>query len=245
MCPSNGWVAQTPVLSVGNVSKARSVAGRRALTDSPRLALAGDAMMTTTTTTCLFPVEAAEGPPIRLPGLAQVLGQPSLRGTSKISAPPTSIPRISPVSTWTHPDLILISLCIWIMIYHLHLYDAWMFCALSSLKRLHVFTCIICMNHNCIRIVCHYHSQSWSKYRVNPWSEVGLRLPIRATLIATTTQGTTPSPFTSNYGRTTIYHRFRSPLPCRKNPSPDRRLARQREDSHLSGSGALPPMDWC
>jgi len=52
-------------------------------------------MMTTmtTTTTCSFPVVAVEvegeGPTVRLLELAQVLGHPSPRGTSKLPGPPT------------------------------------------------------------------------------------------------------------------------------------------------------------
>ena len=132
-------MARIPVLSVGNASKARRAARRRTPTDSLRLALAGGATMTTmTTTTYLFLVVAAEGPTICLLELAQV-GQASPRGTFKIPSPPASIPRINPMPTWDlSGHCFRLPMYIWVTIYHLHLYDAWMFYALTSWKRLHV-----------------------------------------------------------------------------------------------------------
>ena len=68
---------------------------------------------------------------------------------------------------------------------------------------------------------------------------------IPVTLIATTTSDALPSPFTLNHGRTAVYHGFRPPIPRRTDSSPDRRLTRPREDTHLAGSGAVSPMDGC
>lgn len=112
---SNGWVVRILVPSVGNVSKARSVASRRPLTGSLRPVLAGGATMTMTTmTTFLFLVVVVEGegPTIRLLELARVLGQPSPHGISEV------LVSQKPITCVT--------------IYRSHMYDAWIFYAFPS-----------------------------------------------------------------------------------------------------------------
>ena len=70
-------------------------------------------------------------------------------------------------------------------------------------------------------------------------------MTIRVTLIATTTPAPCHCRFALSHGCTAVYHRIRPPLPCRKDSSPNRRPARPREDSHLTGSGTVSPMDGC
>jgi hypothetical protein len=136
------------VLSVGNVSKARSAASRQLPMGNPRLALAGVATMMMTMMTCLFPAEG-EVPTIHLPEQAQVPGQPSPLGTSTTRN--THLSNHSWCRLICHTDNCLhLSMCI-VMIYCSHLYDTWIYfahlcswggCMLSCASFLHItITC--------------------------------------------------------------------------------------------------------
>jgi hypothetical protein len=98
-------------------------------------------MRMTGTTTCSFlAMVGGEGLTIHLE-LVQALGQRSPRGTFKILGLLTFILHVSPrvslgFAFCFHPPM-----CIWIMIYHSHLYEAWIFshfCSLGRAARFHL-----------------------------------------------------------------------------------------------------------
>lgn len=118
---------------------------------SLRLVLVDDATMTTTTTTRLSLVVAAvgEGPTTRLLELAQVLGQPSPRGTSNTGST-KSVSRICLcASVGLKRILVCISLCTSgsLIVYRSHLYGTWIF--------LHLHLCPLG------EVVCCYSSYSF------------------------------------------------------------------------------------